>query len=94
MLFLLLLLGAAPARDLPVIKESFWRAQVEFLASDALDGRMPATRGDMVTQRYLATQFAALGLEPGAPNGTFFQPVPLVLRCCRLAYSKVCLAFL
>lgn len=54
------------------------RGHVRFLASDEAEGRGPATRGDRVTQRYLAAQFEALGLEPFAPGGGWVQSVELI----------------
>ena len=48
------------------------------LSSDEFEGRAPATPGGEKTQRYLADQLKALGVEPGAPNGTYFQEVPIV----------------
>jgi Zn-dependent M28 family amino/carboxypeptidase len=54
------------------------RAHIDFLASDLLEGRGPGSRGDALTQRYLATQFELLGLKPGAPEGGFLQPFELV----------------
>ena len=54
------------------------RGHVRFLASDLLEGRGPATRGDALTQAYIASQFERFGLEPGAPDGTFFQKVDVV----------------
>ena len=55
------------------------RATVRFLASDLLEGRAPATRGDALAQAYLASQLEWLGLEPaGAPGHGFLQPFELV----------------
>ena len=54
------------------------RGHVRFLASDLLEGRGPATRGDLLAQQYIAAQMEALGLAPGAPDGGWFQPVALV----------------
>ena len=53
-------------------------AHVRFLSSDALEGRGPATRGEILTTEYLATQFALAGAEPAGADGTYFQAVPLV----------------
>jgi Zn-dependent M28 family amino/carboxypeptidase len=53
------------------------RAHLEFLADDALEGRLPGTRGYDVAAKYMAAQFAALGLDGAAENGTYFQRVPL-----------------
>lgn len=52
-------------------------AHVRFLAHDLLEGRGPGTRGGHLTEEYIAAQFAAAGLRPGSPEGTFFQTVPL-----------------
>jgi len=54
------------------------RADIRFLASDLLEGRGPATRGDSLAQAYLASRFEAIGLEPGAPDGSWYQPFDLV----------------
>src|SRR5438067_1753479 len=48
------------------------------LASDEFEGRAPGTRGETVTIDYLQQQFKKLGLEPGNPDGTYLQAVPLV----------------
>ena len=48
------------------------------LASDAYEGRGPGTAGEDSTVGYLERQFRALGLQPGNPDGTFVQNVPLV----------------
>jgi Zn-dependent M28 family amino/carboxypeptidase len=54
------------------------RAHVRFLSDDLLEGRGPATRGDQLAQRYIATQMEALGLQPGAPDGTWYQAFDIV----------------
>ena len=54
------------------------RAHVRFLSDDLLEGRGPASRGDRLAQLYIATQMEALGLEPAAPGGGWFQPVEVV----------------
>jgi Zn-dependent M28 family amino/carboxypeptidase len=48
------------------------------LASDEFEGRAPGTHGETVTIDYLQQQFKKLGLEPGNPDGTYLQAVPLV----------------
>ena len=53
------------------------RAHVRFLSLDLLEGRGPGTRGAELAAEYIATQFAANGLEPAGDNGTYFQRVPL-----------------
>ncbi len=61
------------------------RAHVKFLASDLLEGRGPATRGDLLAHAYVQAQFEAAGLEPGAPGGGWLQKVPLVGVTTRVA---------
>lgn len=60
------------------IGETTLRADIRFLADDLLEGRGPGTRGDQLAQRYIATQFELLGLEPAAPGGQWYQKVPLL----------------
>src|SRR5205814_7366960 len=50
------------------------RGHVRFLSSDLLEGRGPATRGDQLARAYIAAQMEAIGLQPGAPGGSWFQP--------------------
>jgi Zn-dependent M28 family amino/carboxypeptidase len=50
----------------------------KILASDEFEGRAPATPGGEKTADYLSKQLAAIGIEPGAADGTFFQQVPIV----------------
>ena len=54
------------------------RGHVRFLSSDLLEGRGPASRGDLLAQEYIAAQMETAGLEPGAPDGTYFQPFDIV----------------
>jgi Zn-dependent M28 family amino/carboxypeptidase len=51
---------------------------IRVLASDAYEGRSPGTRGEDSTVAYLTRQFKRLGLEPGNPDGSYLQQVPLV----------------
>jgi Zn-dependent M28 family amino/carboxypeptidase len=74
--------AAAPAtpqaRAAAAIAAPALAAHARFLSSDLLEGRLPGTRGDRLAQAYVAAQLQALGLEPGAPDGSWFQEVPLV----------------
>ncbi len=51
---------------------------MRFLASDELDGRETGTPGYQRAAEYVAEQFEQLGLEPAAPDGSFYQPIPLI----------------
>ena len=60
------------------IVEQAFRADVKFLADDLLEGRGPGTRGDLLGQKYIETQFRLMGLKPGGKDGKWTQSVPLV----------------
>ncbi|MBV9110593.1 MAG: M28 family peptidase [Gemmatimonadetes bacterium] len=53
-------------------------SHVRVLGSDRFEGRGPGTRGEDSTIAYLTTQFRAMGLQPGNPDGSYVQRVPLV----------------
>jgi Zn-dependent M28 family amino/carboxypeptidase len=53
------------------------KAHVAFLADDLLEGRGTGTRGYDIAARYVASQFAAIGLKPGGRDGSWYQPVTL-----------------
>ena len=53
-------------------------ARTKILASDEFEGRSPGSPGEEKTVAYLANEFKKLGLQPGNPDGTFVQNVPLV----------------
>ena len=67
-----------PVAGLPAIDASRMLADITTLASDEFEGRLPGTDGEQRTVRYLTDQFAAAGLSPGNPDGTWTQAVPLV----------------
>lgn len=52
-------------------------SHIRFLSDDLLEGRGPASRGDQLTQAYVASQFQGMGLKPMESLG-WFQKVPLV----------------
>jgi len=55
-----------------------FKAHVTFLADDLLEGREAGTRGHEIAARYVASEFAQLGLKPGGTNGTYFEEVDLL----------------
>ena len=72
---------SAPAPEIGFqrIREAELRADLTFLASDALRGRMSLDPGDQVAVEWLAAEFAKAGLTPliaGAQG--YLQPVPLI----------------
>ncbi len=53
------------------------RAHIEFLASDAVEGRSTGTTGYDVAAEYVAAEYRKLGLTPAGDDGHYFQQVPL-----------------
>jgi Zn-dependent M28 family amino/carboxypeptidase len=80
---LVLLAGSAPPPNRPLqsaldtITAEGILKHVKILASDEFEGRGPGTPGEDKTVDYLISQLRAIGLEPGNPDGTFVQKVPL-----------------
>ena len=54
------------------------RADLYFLASDALQGRMSLQPGDEAAAQWVAAEFAKAGLEPAGGNSSYLQAVPLI----------------
>src|SRR5438876_12173366 len=54
------------------------KADVSFLASDALQGRATPSPGLDIAAEYIAAQFRRAGLEPGGDDG-YFESVPGVV---------------
>src|SRR5215831_17672073 len=53
-------------------------APIRFLASDLLEGRGPATRGDQLARLYLQTQLESMGYTPAFAGGGWQQPFDIV----------------
>ncbi len=68
---------AALENALATITEEDLRQDIQVLASDAFEGRGPASPGEDSTVAFLVRKFEALGLEPGVGD-SWVQPVPLV----------------
>ena len=51
---------------------------IRTLSSDEFEGRGPGSKGEQLTIKYLEDQYRSSGLEPGNPDGTYLQSVPLV----------------
>jgi hypothetical protein len=50
------------------------RTHVEALASERMEGRLTGSEGERLATEYVAQVFEAAGLEPGGPDGSWFQP--------------------
>ncbi len=68
----------APAADaIPEVPVSVMRDTIRTLASDAFEGRAPASAAEPKTTAEIIARFRAAGLQPGA-NGQWLQEVPTV----------------
>ncbi len=70
--------AAPPESALQSITAAEIMQHVRVLSSDEFEGRGPATPGEEKTIAYLTTQLRQMGLQPGNPDGTFVQDVPIV----------------
>ena len=69
---------AAIEDALATITEDELKEYSRIIGSDEFQGRAPSSPGEERTMEYLVEQFTALGLEPGGPDGSWFQEVPMV----------------
>jgi Zn-dependent M28 family amino/carboxypeptidase len=70
---------SAPAAETsPAFSAANILARTKVLASDEFEGRAPGSAGEEKTVAYLVSEFKKLGLQPGNPDSSFVQPVPLV----------------
>jgi hypothetical protein len=76
---LLLVTAVAAAQSQNEPSSSRLQQHVSYLASDALDGRRTGTAGANDAARYIAGEFARLGLRPGTP-GAGSRPSRLMAR--------------
>src|SRR6476469_8059934 len=71
--------ASIPAGEQPGFREiraEDLKANLTFLASDALEGRMSLGKSSEVAIQWIQSEFQKAGLEPAA-NGSYLQPVPL-----------------
>ena len=85
-----LLLALALVIQDPAAEGKRWWSHVEFLASDALEGRNVGTPGFEKAAAYVEAQFREAGLKPGGVGG-YRQPVKLEARTLIAEKSKVTL---
>jgi Zn-dependent M28 family amino/carboxypeptidase len=64
--------------DFPAIEGRAVLEHTKVLSSDAFEGRAPGTPGEERTVAYLTEQLQKIGLQPGNPDGTWVQRMPLV----------------
>jgi hypothetical protein len=52
-------------------------AHIKILSSDEFEGPRPGSKGEELSIKYISDQFKTDRIEPGKPDGTYFQKVPL-----------------
>jgi hypothetical protein len=67
--------AVAPFNDSIRIQDM--KARLFFLASDETQGRLTDSVGGRVAAEWVKSEFWRLGLTPGGPNGSYFQPFDL-----------------
>ena len=70
--------AGAPAAALQSITADDLLRHIRVLSDDRFEGRAPGTLGEQLTVAYLSEQFRQMGLQPGNPDGSYVQAVPLV----------------
>jgi len=81
-IFSFLVAFPVPAQSKAPIKDQNIRAELGFLASDAMQGRGSGTIYERIAAEYIGSQFRQFGLEPGGDTDTdgtktYVQRVPL-----------------
>jgi Zn-dependent M28 family amino/carboxypeptidase len=69
---------AVPLSSLPKIDPAAVLETTKRFSADKFQGRAPGTAGEDLAVAYLQQRFEQLGLQPGNPDGTYIQKVPLV----------------
>ena len=59
---------------------TYVKANLEFLASDYLEGRDATSNSEKVASQFIAGELLKYGLQPFGDSGTFFQNVPFNSR--------------
>jgi Zn-dependent M28 family amino/carboxypeptidase len=69
---------SAPDAALRSFSADHLLGHIRTLSSDEFEGRGPGSKGEQLTIKYLEDQYRSSGLEPGNPDGTYLESVPLV----------------
>ena len=62
----------------PEITAADLRAEVQYLASDELEGRLTGTKGTQMAAKYIADYFKGIGLKAIDDNKGYFQEFPFI----------------
>ncbi len=67
----------APPVDVKAVRAAGISGRIRFLSDDLLEGRFTGSRGHAIAERYVASELALMGAEPGGENGSYLQAVPM-----------------
>ncbi len=70
--------GQQPAPEIESIRKQDLRADLFYLAGDGFRGRLTDTPENQMAAEFIRARFERLGLEPGGPGGSYFQPYNLM----------------
>ena len=69
--------GTSTEEALALINQENITRHLEYLSSDELEGREPGKEGYRLAAKYVADQYAEIGLEPGGDDGGWYHQVQL-----------------
>ena len=72
------LLAQEPAPENDSIRQSDLRADLFFLASDAMQGRLADTPENRMAAEFIKSRFERMGLTPAGRNGSFYHDYNLM----------------
>ena len=72
------LLMPLPTGTTPAVSGAEIAQRIETLANDTFEGRAPGTETGEASARWIAAEMARIGLQPGAEDGSYLQPVSMV----------------
>ena len=82
LVILILFVGCETASQMEqaelLITEESLLNHIEILSSDEFEGRAPATQGENLTIDYMVGELERMGIDPGMPDGSYIQEVPLL----------------
>jgi Zn-dependent M28 family amino/carboxypeptidase len=67
-----------PLAQMPKVDPARILDHIKVLSADDMEGLAPGGKGEEKAVGYIESQFKAIGLQPGNPDGTYVQKVPLV----------------
>jgi hypothetical protein len=84
--------GGTALATSPEITAADLAARVKELADDKYEGRGPGTEAGEKAADWIAAEMKRIGLEPGNPDGTYFQTVKMVAQTVDPATSSLKIA--